>query len=191
MKYVRVWIVWTTTSECFTKCSKAIWFISLQETECSNTVSQLGFLYKIQVRRFHKEFMSSLLNLPKILIDYLLWIMIRSNHISALVTRGQLDITGPFVSGTNRRPVDHSHNGSIIDLLPDTQNCALRMRRECRERFPRHRLQRKPLVSDPYMDHGTFVTHLPWCMLGSLTRCGGENVPGIPTHAQPPILRFW
>ena len=31
----------------------------------------------------------------------------------------------------------------------------LHMRRECRERFPRHRLQRKPLVSDPGMHHGT------------------------------------
>ena len=41
------------------------------------------------------------------------------------------------------------------------------MRRECRERFPRHRLQRKPLVSDPGMHHGTCVTHggvsNPWC----------------------------
>ena len=44
----------------------------------------------------------------------------------------------------------------------------------------RHRLQRKPLVSDPGMHHGTCVTHVPWCMLGSLTRGGGENVPGIP-----------
>ena len=41
-------------------------------------------------------------------------------------------------------------------LLPDTQNCGLRMRRECRERFPRHRLQRKPLVNDPGMHHGTW-----------------------------------
>ena len=54
------------------------------------------------------------------------------------------------------------------------------MRRECRERFPRHRLQRKPLGSDPGMHHGTCGTHVPWCMSGSLTRCGGENVPGIP-----------
>ena len=44
------------------------------------------------------------------------------------------------------------------------------MRRECRERFPRHRLQRKPLVNDPGMHHGTCVTHVPWCMSGSLTR---------------------
>ena len=46
--------------------------------------------------------------------------------------------------------------------------------------FPRHRLQRKPLVSDPGMHHGTCVTHVPCCMSGSLTRGGGENVPGIP-----------
>ena len=26
-----------------------------------------------------------------------------------------------------------------------------------------------PLVSDPDMHHGTCVTHVPWCMLGSLT----------------------
>ena len=44
----------------------------------------------------------------------------------------------------------------------------------------RHRLQRKALVSDPGMHHGTCVTHVPWCMSGSLTRVGGENVPGIP-----------
>ena len=46
--------------------------------------------------------------------------------------------------------------------------------------FPRHRLQRKPLVSDHGMHHGTCVTHVPCCMSGSLTRGGGENVPGIP-----------
>ena len=52
------------------------------------------------------------------------------------------------------------------------------MRRERRDRFPRHRLQGKPLVSDPGMHHGTYVTHVPWCMSGSLTQCGGENDPG-------------
>ena len=65
-------------------------------------------------------------------------------------------------------------------LLPDTQSWRLRMRRECRERFHRCRLQRKPLVSDPGMHHGTCVTHVPWCMSGLLTRGGEENVPGIP-----------
>ena len=46
------------------------------------------------------------------------------------------------------------------------------MRRECRERFPRHRIQIKPLVSDPDMHHVTCVTHVRWCMSGSLTRGG-------------------
>ena len=64
-----------------------------------------------------------------------------------------------------------------MGLLPIKQNCRLRMRRE---RFPRHRIQRKPVVTDPGMHHGTCVTHMPWCMSGSLTRGGGENVPGIP-----------
>ena len=54
------------------------------------------------------------------------------------------------------------------------------MHRECRERLPRYWLQRKPLVSDPGMHHDTCVTHVPWCMSGSLNRGGGENVPGIP-----------
>ena len=26
-----------------------------------------------------------------------------------------------------------------------------------------------PRVSDPYIHHSTYVTHVPWCMLGSLT----------------------
>ena len=46
--------------------------------------------------------------------------------------------------------------------------------------FPHHRLQRKPLVSDPGMHHGTCATHVPWCIPGLLTRGGGEKVPGIP-----------
>ena len=71
-------------------------------------------------------------------------------------------------------------NSLCMGLLPDTQTCGLRMRRECRERFPRHQFQRKPLVSDPGMHHGTCVTHVSWCMSGSLTSGGGHNVPSIP-----------
>ena len=64
------------------------------------------------------------------------------------------------------------------------------MRQKCRERFPRHRLQRKPLVSDSGMHHGTCVTHVPWCISWSQTRGGGENPP-LPVHAQPAILGIW
>ena len=56
--------------------------------------------------------------------------------------------------------------------------------------FPRRRLQRKPLVSHPDMHHGTCVTHAPWCMSGSLTRDGGENVPGIPGACANPNFTY-
>ena len=61
---------------------------------------------------------------------------------------------------------------------------------ECRERFPHHR-QRKPLVSDPGMLHGTCVMQIRWCIPGSLTRGGWEDVPGILGASQPAILRIW
>ena len=67
-----------------------------------------------------------------------------------------------------------------MGFLPDTQNRGLRMRRECRERFPRHRIQRELLISDPGMHHGTCVTHVPWCMSGSLNCGSGGNFPGNP-----------
>ena len=57
--------------------------------------------------------------------------------------------------------------------------------------FPRRPFQRKPLVSDPDMHHGTCVTHVPWCMSGSLTCGNGENVLGIPGACAPGILRIW
>ena len=53
---------------------------------------------------------------------------------------------------------------------------------------PHRRFRMKPLVSDPGMHHGTCVTHVPWCMSGSLTCGGGENVPGA---CAPAILRIW
>ena len=58
-----------------------------------------------------------------------------------------------------------------MGLLPDMFNCRFRMRQECRERFPRHWLQRKALVSDPAcITACTYVTRVPWCMSGMLTR---------------------
>ena len=68
----------------------------------------------------------------------------------------------------------------VMGFLPDTLNCRLRMRRECRERFPYHHFQMKPLASDPGMHHGACVTHVPWCMSVPLMRSAGENVPRIP-----------
>ena len=56
---------------------------------------------------------------------------------------------------------------------------------------PPSRFQGKPLLSDPGMHHGKCVTHVPWCMSGSLSRGDRENVPDIPAHAQPVIIRSW
>ena len=91
-----------------------------------------------------------------------------------------------------------SHHGIellAMGLLADTYNCGLRMRREYRERFLRHQLQSITQVSDPGMHHGTCVMHVPWCMSGSQTCGGGENIPGIPvacaTHnATTQIAKF-
>ena len=52
-------------------------------------------------------------------------------------------------------------------------------------------------VSDPYMHHGTYVTHVPWYMPVSPTsgyfwsRRRGKTFPAFPAHAQPTILRIW
>ena len=54
-----------------------------------------------------------------------------------------------------------------------------------------------PRVSDPDMHQGTCVTHVLWCMPGSLTtvflwiRRQGKTFPAFPVHAQPAILRIW
>ena len=57
--------------------------------------------------------------------------------------------------------------------------------------FPATDFKRKTLVSDPNIHHGTCVTHVPWCMSGSLTTVAGKTFPAFPGHAQPAILRIW
>ena len=129
-------------------------------------------------------------------------------QITSFILEINEDYTSKSVKGWYTRMGPHSINSSrpsdadmcqlhrpsliqIMVLLPDTQNCGLRLRRECRERFPRHRRQRKPLVNDPGMHRNTCVTHVPWCMSGSLTRGGGKTFPAFPAHVQPAILRIW
>ena len=69
-----------------------------------------------------------------------------------------------FMCNMYRRTRCYAGDTRTMGLLPDiTHNCWLRMCRECWERFPRHRLQWKLLVSDPGMHHGTCVKHVPWC----------------------------
>ena len=51
----------------------------------------------------------------------------------------------------------------VIGLIPDKQHCGLRMRWGPGTFFL------APQVSDLDMHHGTCLTHVPWCTLGSLT----------------------
>ena len=87
-------------------------------------------------------------------------------------TRGSnVIVTGGFhlaVSTFNTPFNGFSGRELRVGVLKVSYNIA-DMDRKCRERFPCHRLQRNPLVS-----------HKPWCMSGSLTRYGMENVTEIP-----------
>ena len=52
-----------------------------------------------------------------------------------------------------------------------------------------------PWFSDPDMHNSKCVTHVPWCMPGSLIggflwNWRGERFPTFPVHAQPAILRY-
>ena len=75
---------------------------------------------------------------------------------------------------------------SAILLRPQWASCQIRKiagyacARNAGNVFPVTDFKGKQLVCDPGMHSGTCVTHVPWCMSGSLTRGGGENVPGIP-----------
>ena len=78
-----------------------------------------------------------------------------------------------------------------MSLLPHTHNCGLRMRRECRERFPRHRGLTIP----------TCIMTRAWRMCLDACRYrqqavsfevgGGETFLAFPAHVQPAILRIW
>ena len=98
---------------------------------------------------------------------------------------GSIPLTSPCPCATLLNiPTSES---ATIHHGPLTRYAKLRVTHAC------HRLKRKPLVSDPGMHHDTCVTHVPWCMSGSLTCGGGENVPGIPgacaTHNFASLVR--
>ena len=67
-----------------------------------------------------------------------------------------------------------------MGFLPDTENCRWECAGNGGNVFPAIG------ASYPDMHHGTCVTHVPWCMPGSLTSgfplesAVRENVPGIP-----------
>ena len=78
-----------------------------------------------------------------------------------------------------------------VGLLPDTQHCG------CACAGNGGNVSPSPQINDPDMHHGTCVTHVRWCMPGSLTgdflwnRRRGKTFPAFPAHEQPAILRIW
>ena len=98
----------------------------------------------------------------------------------------------PWLGSENQLPVKSRQFGDIGQWV----SCQIRKSAACAcagntgNVTPRRRIQRKPLISDTGMHHGTCVTHVPWCMSGSLTRGGGENVPGIPGACAYAIWRI-
>ena len=83
------------------------------------------------------------------------WSMSGCWNIPAMNTRTSTSYT------VNSMTADH------MGIFPDTQNCELRIRRECQERFPSH-----------------CGLAIPTCITGSLTSdflwSWAENFPGIP-----------
>ena len=74
-----------------------------------------------------------------------------------------------------------------MGLLPDTQNCGLRMRRECRERFPSHRRLAIPtcITARAVMHGGIANLRFP------LNLMAGKTFTTFAAHAQPAIVRIW
>ena len=77
-----------------------------------------------------------------------------------------------------------------MGLLPDTYNCWLRMRPECRECFSRACYQ--PGLASRHVRAARAVMHAGianwWVPLKSVA---GKTFQAFPAHVQPAILRIW
>ena len=73
------------------------------------------------------------------------------------------------------------------------ENCGQYMRRECRERFSRHQLTRRPLVSSPGMHHGTCVTRAERSRLSQRIRNPQFYVSGKRplTQSDPSVIALY
>ena len=131
-----------------------------------------------------------------ICVSSIVYVFMPGHHESSLLSHNVVIIgSSPLpwslmLSHIGQQPTSRHHrhhrdgnNYSLVGngnmgLLPDTQNCGCACAGNAGNIFTHRPFQRKPLVSDPGMHHGTCVTHVPWCMSGSLT-------------LQPAILRIW
>ena len=98
------------------------------------------------------------------------WAVHHWKHVSLYFVRNVKDLFFAIVDWGYVMLIGHlapSRTDAAMGLLPDTYNCGLRMRRECRERFPHYRGLATPTCRDYYVTVSFEVG-------------GGENVPGIP-----------
>ena len=79
---------------------------------------------------------------------------------------------------------------TTVKLLPDTQNCVLRMRRERRECFPSHRGLAIPTSITARSSCTCRYACWDHWLAVSFEVDGGETFPTFPAHAQPAILRI-
>ena len=120
--------------------------------------------------------------------------------------RAQLQITGNYVriEFPNSEPFDllfltvtGGSTHPIVSALWAWASCQIRKIAGAHAPGMPGTFSPSPQVSDPDMHHGTCVTHVPWCMPGSLTsgflwnRRRGKTFPAFPAHAQTAILRIW
>ena len=102
-----------------------------------------------------------------------------------------------FVREIHRSPLNSPHKRPVIRKAFPWASFQIRKIAGAHAPGMPGTLSPSPQVSDPDMHHGTCITHVPWCMLGSLTsgflwnRRRGKTFPTFPAHAQPAILRIW
>ena len=82
------------------------------------------------------------------------------------------------VQGNYQWPVKHVSPHCMF-FLPDAKNCGLRMRRECREHFPRHRGLAIPACITARVSRTCRDACRDRELAVSLEFGGGENIPGI------------
>ena len=130
------------------------------------------------------------------LLNRLFWC--RSKKTPKLRVTGLCAGNSPGTSNAENIPIGWRRHVKIYDVVTYAwASCQIRKIAGAHAPGMPGTFSPSPQVSDPDMHHGTCVTHVPWCMPGSLTSCflwnrrRGKTFPAFPAHAQPAILRIW
>ena len=113
-----------------------------------------------------------------------LWIVIEI-HLCTMYSRYiAVSLSTTPTKDTPQQPMGVCYEGSFVGSKFGTMACMWSRGIVCHGRPTRYvklRVAHAPGMLGTFSPSSSYcVTHVPWCMLGSLTRGGGENVPGIP-----------